>query len=298
MTTVVVDGDTICYKACFATEYSTYHLEEEGLAFRYKKDIDGYLALNFDGDETPDINKVKVIEPLSHTYYLVRLMVEGIVNDTGARDCIIFLSGQSNFRYSIPYPIGYKSGRPDKPVHLPDCRSYLVSTYGARIVDGYEADDAIGIYASTHPGTIIASVDKDLRQLAGMHYHLDRKTIEIVEEVDALRSFYRQMLTGDRTDSIIGLDRIGPKTAEKLINHLQTEKEMDEVVRAKYKEGFGENWWEMYHSNFDLLHILRSQEEYEGVKNYYENIKRESEGEKAPTVGEGQDQGSIQPAGS
>ncbi|MGI0010134.1 MAG: hypothetical protein ACREAE_01895 [Nitrosopumilaceae archaeon] len=284
---LAIDGDTLCYKACFATEYNVYKLEEEGYVFRYKKDCDGFIALNFDGEDFPDVIKEKVIEPISHTYHLLKIMTEGLCNELKPDSVHIFLSSNeySNFRYMIPYPIKYKGNRPDKPIHIEEARQYLIKNYKAEVTDGYEADDALGMFLTLHNDeAVVAAVDKDLRQIPGKHYHLDTCLLTFIGEVEGLRSFYRQMLMGDRVDNIIGIDGIGIKTAEKLIDKLHMQKDMDDIVRAKYKEFFKEDWENMYKSNFDLLWVLRSEEEYQETKKYYDTRKREAEGPRTPEM--------------
>lgn len=75
-------------------------------------------------------------------------LMRRICETTGASSCEAFLSGADNFRYQI-YP-EYKANRRDKikPVYLEAAREYLITTWGAKIVNGYEADDAIGIRAT------------------------------------------------------------------------------------------------------------------------------------------------------
>lgn len=270
MTKVVVDGDTIVYKSCFATQYSTYEIEGEDFAFRYLKDCNSWLSLNFEKDEYPDVKKVTVTEPLTHTFHIVNEIIKSIADNTQAHEMVIYLSGDNNFRKKIPYPQEYKGGRPDKPIHHGDVRKFMEGRHKAIVVHGYEADDAIGIYAALNPGCIIASVDKDLRMLPGKHYHMDSRELVEVTELDGLRSFYRQMLMGDRVDNILGLQGVGIKTAEKLIDKLHQEKDMDKIVRDKYKEQFSEDWYRMYRANYRLLKILQSEQEFKEAKEEYE----------------------------
>jgi hypothetical protein len=293
---VVVDGDSVAYKAAFSTQYQTYHIEEEEIAFRYQKDCISWLSLNFDADERPDPVKIQVLEPLNHSFHIVNKIIEGIATDTKASELVIYISGENNFRKNIPYPVVYKGGRPDKPIHLPEIREFLIRKHGAIVCDNHEADDAIGIYAYANVGCTIASVDKDLRMLAGKHYHLDKKDFTEVTELDGIRSFYKQMLVGDRVDNIIGVDKIGTKTAEKLIDKLYGEAEMDRVVKEKYKEFFKDNWHQMYRANKDLLWILRSTEELEGVQKEYANKLSEGQGPQVTAVDSGSDQISVQSA--
>lgn len=298
MNKVVADGDTICYKACFATQYQTYDLEEEGLKFRYYKDIQNWMALNFDEEDFPTFIKTEVVEPINYTFHIVDKIMEGIKNDTGINDITIYLSPSSsdNFRYRIPYPVPYKGNRPEKPIHLEDCRKFLRDRYNATVASGVEADDAIGIFATVNTNCVIASVDKDLRQIAGNHYHLDDKTFQNVTEVQGLRALYRQMLMGDRVDNIIGIKGIGIKTAEKLIDHLYSENEMDRVIREQYKIHFKDKWESMYKANYDLLKILRTEEEKEEVRKKYENTISQGQRPEASAVGQGQDSSVVQSA--
>lgn len=91
--------------------------------------------------------------------------------------------------------------------------------------------------------TIIATVDKDLDMVPGLHYSwpIVRKgeivregRIYEVSEIEGLRSFYRSILVGDRTDNIFGVDGIGKVKAAKEIDHLETEEEMFERVAELY----------------------------------------------------------------
>ncbi len=47
-------------------------------------------------------------------------------------------------------------------------------------------------------------------------------------------SFYKQILTGDAADNIIGLQGIGPVKADKLLNELITEEELYAACVAAY----------------------------------------------------------------
>ena len=49
-----------------------------------------------------------------------------------------------------------------------------------------------------------------------------------------MKHFYTQCLTGDRSDNIKGIEKIGPKKAEKILAGCVTEKEMFDAVRNAY----------------------------------------------------------------
>ena len=79
-----------------------------------------------------------------------------------------------------------------------------------------EADDAMGIYATAHPGNIIVSPDKDMRQIPGKLYNLTDTTYITPEE--GARWHLIQTLAGDQTDGYSGVPGIGVKRAETLFD--------------------------------------------------------------------------------
>lgn len=168
--------------------------------------------------------------------------MRNILESVGAKDYRNFLSGSNNFRFEV-YP-EYKANRtqPD-PVHRKACKEFLAREWNAEVTDGHEADDAMGI--NQHDKSVICSIDKDLDMIPGFHYSwpIMRKgevvregRIYEVSEIEGLKSFYRSLLVGDRTDNIIGVAGIGKTKAAKLIDPLETETEMFQVVRDLYTD--------------------------------------------------------------
>jgi DNA polymerase-1 len=158
-------------------------------------------------------------------------LVDQILVNTEATEYRLFLTGKNNFRYSI-YP-EYKAHRPtEKPFWLEKCRQYLIATFNAEVIDGQEADDALGI-AQTQD-TIICSIDKDLLMIPGRHYNFVKDEFQEVTNDSGMRHFYMQCLTGDRSDNIKGIEKIGPKKAEKILAGCVTEQELFNAVRDAY----------------------------------------------------------------
>lgn len=153
------------------------------------------------------------------------------LNTTDYR-CFLTPTDKSNFRYEIYSQ--YKANRTaPKPHHYDLLRDHLLNWHGAIQAWGEEADDLCGIQQSSE--TCIVSIDKDLRQVPGLHFNFVKGIIDEVSELDGSKSFYRSLLTGDRVDNISGISGVGPIKAAKLINHLNTPKEMYNVVVSKYK---------------------------------------------------------------
>lgn len=157
-----------------------------------------------------------------------------LIHTTQADQYMCFLSGKGNFRYKV-YP-EYKANRKDMvdPRFRQDCKEFLIREWNAIISHGCEADDLLGINQSED--TIIASIDKDLLMIPGWHYNWVRDERTYTVPIDALRTFYKQMLIGDTTDNIIGIRGLGPAKSSKYIDSLETEEEMVETVFNLYGE--------------------------------------------------------------
>ena len=74
-----------------------------------------------------------------------------------------------------------------------------------------EADDALGIYATKHPGNVICSPDKDMRQIPGQLF--DMSDLSTVSEEEGAKWHLIQTLAGDQTDGYAGVPGIGIKRA-------------------------------------------------------------------------------------
>jgi DNA polymerase I len=165
-------------------------------------------------------------------------LMRRILETTGATEYACYISGSNNYRYNI-YP-EYKSNRKDKadPIYRADANAYLVTEFSATVTDGYEADDGIGIEATRlfneSSPFVICSIDKDLKMLPGDHYNWRKNIFDHVTPIDGLRSFYRQLLTGDRTDGIRGVGGIGDVKSARIINDLESEADMYDAVQAMY----------------------------------------------------------------
>lgn len=161
------------------------------------------------------------------------LIFEIVYTELACDDYKAYLTGPGNFRYMVATTAPYKGNRKDfqRPKHYDGLRAYL-QRLGAELVEGQEADDAIAIEASKENYWIV-SIDKDFDQVPGWHYNFVKKEKYFVTEEEGIRSFYTQILTGDRTDNIIGIKGIGPVKAEKILKDCKTEREYyDACVKA------------------------------------------------------------------
>jgi hypothetical protein len=148
-----------------------------------------------------------------------------------------FLTGQGNFRNDIAVTVPYKGTRPsEKPVHLQALRNHLVESWGFVIVNGIEADDAVGIeaYKVSEDESVMVHIDKDLNQFRGHHYNYRKQHRYYVSEFEGWYNFYLQILTGDRIDNIQGLKGIGPAKGAKILKDCKTVEDLYDAVLKAY----------------------------------------------------------------
>lgn len=146
-----------------------------------------------------------------------------VSTETNIHKMRIYISGEDNFRYKIAKSKPYKGNRATmvRPRFLAHCKQYLVDNYNALVIHGYEADDAIASDMTLN-NAYHCGIDKDMLQIPGRHYNYVNKEWKTVSPEEAIVTLYRQILTGDSSDNIPGLPRVGPKTAEGIITDHDT----------------------------------------------------------------------------
>ncbi len=259
----LIDGDVLVYSCGFASQKNQYNINNN--SFEYKRDANKYcVSHNIDKSL---IDKKIIAEPVSHALHNVKQSLFEISKACDSNDGSIYLTGEGNYRHDVATSAVYKGNRDPshKPVHYKAIIDYLIKEWDAKVIDGMEADDAMGITQCRINKTknlakkdtpIICTIDKDLDMIPGWHYNFrkQQKYFTTVEQSDYF--FYKQMLTGDRVDNIIGIHGIGDKTADKLLLGKSVE-EMEEIIINKYRKEFKNDYMKRYAENKQLLWILR-----------------------------------------
>jgi DNA polymerase-1 len=112
---------------------------------------------------------------------------------------------------------------PRRPMLYKPLREWLRETFDAVVIPSLEADDLCGMWA-TNPAfggeKIIVSVDKDLRQVPGLHWNPDRSEEGITRVSEREGDYCHLYLTlvGDTSDGYSGCKGIGPVKAKKLLD--------------------------------------------------------------------------------
>jgi hypothetical protein len=156
----------------------------------------------------------------------------------------LWLTGETNFRDVFATIRPYKGNREkvSRPVHYEAIRAYLKRRWGAQVTEGIEADDRVAEISYFHkhnPDAVcVVSPDKDLLTVPGRLYNFrakPRDRMRIVSPDQARVNFYRQVLTGDATDNVLGCYKTGPKTAEKIVTMSQTEEASARLVLEEFE---------------------------------------------------------------
>ena len=186
--------------------------------------------------------------------------IQELIRPDYVDDFLGYITGSSNFRYQIANEKEYKGNRSDarKPNHYESLRNYLTEKWGFELVEGEEADDAIGIaaYGMRAGAFCIMPLDKDLDMIRGWHYNFVKDILYYITEAEAIKNFYTQILTGDRVDNIPGLHGIGPKKAEKILKDCHNERQLFAAVLEAYEDNL-----ELLTERAQLLWIRRKKDQ-------------------------------------
>lgn len=231
MSVVIVDADPIVYGAGFASQESTYEyiLEKDG-KLHQETFSDGNVARQFikdGGYEVVDRTVHIEPKPVGFARQCAKTQIDSIIrrccDELGVTDADVemYLSGPDNYRYKLATIAPYKGDRPPPPVHYQALRDYLSNRWSAVVVSGMEADDKVSIRCRElrSDGTpfVLATIDKDLDQVPGLHYGYKNKVFYTVSPEEAELVFWTQCISGDSTDNIPGCYKIGTAKAEKMI---------------------------------------------------------------------------------
>lgn len=136
-----------------------------------------------------------------------------------AKDYVLGIGGEGNFRKDIAQILPYKGMRKDKPLLFNEVKEAIIRKYKSKVVisNNQEVDDWVGIEGFANYRNfvrtgkwknIIGFCDKDLAQIISPQFNYldDNAKVFIPTPEDAARAFAVQLLCGDKgTDNIPGL---------------------------------------------------------------------------------------------
>ena len=189
--------------------------------------------------------------------------IKEIMDNTDATKGLIFLKGPDNFRYLVdPDYKGHRKDGLDENVKERIKMLYEYANDSAILSHNGEADDYVHIAAqearSVGDDYVVCCIDKDLQQIAGLNYNYRSCAIKLITDEDAYRFTMKQFLTGDATDNIRGIHKLGPKTADKLLDPVSIEQLWDTVVKIWSEKHPRDEWKEPFTKCANNIYIRRS----------------------------------------
>lgn len=263
MTTLIIDGDVLAFRCAAANESRSirakHRITGQTTEHAHRTAFKEHIKGTFEIDEF-DIEDVQTCEDISHAFHAVDTCITAWMKSCEADGYEVYLSGDNNFRDSLPLPTKYKSTRSGniKPVQLKDCRDYLVGKHKAGIIHGMEVDDKLAYRCyeglKQKVKTIAVTIDGDQNGVAGWMYNWTKQRepklvnglgyIELTKEKKDFdgygRKFYfAQWVLGDFTDCFkpceLAKKKFGVVAMYKLLGECNTDKECVEAVYKQYK---------------------------------------------------------------
>jgi DNA polymerase-1 len=208
---LLIDGDIVAYKVSTACEEPVHW-------------GDDLWTLHADAKE----GRKQIDE------WILRLQ-DDLDNYTGIA---MFLSASSSFRRDV-LPT-YKANRMSKrkPMILKEMKKHLRAEWGAEVIDDLEADDLIGMRATSpvSESSIIVSIDKDFKTIPSDLYNPDKPELGVqrIPTEEANYNFMFQTLVGDTTDNYSGCPGVGPVKATKVLGDSREPFDMWSKVLTAY----------------------------------------------------------------
>jgi len=272
----LVDGDILVFRCGFAAERNLWHLtwgDGESKTFEYKREalehLDKVLPGKFSREEGKDyaLWPERELEPLSHALHGVKRTMTKLAEACALdldREMVVMLSpGGETFRHREASYRPYKGNRKaeHRPTYEKEIRKYIIENYPTYIAEDEEADDLLAIW-QTKLGpdqSIIITMDKDLDQVPGLKYNWMHDVAYEITPEEGDYNFCMQMLTGDTTDNIVGLPKVGKAKATKILSGLKGYDDMMKEVAYQYHVRSPVPEWEEYLTEMGRLLWIRRQ---------------------------------------
>lgn len=245
----LIDGDELVYKIGYASQYTKWSvIDGSGQTICSEKTkAETIEALGDNDAEDLELSHEIIPKDPRMVQFASKAIMNMIQQDTKCDKYAVFLTGDGNFREDIATLLPYKGARDHdvRPYYYEEARNLLRLRYGAEIVNGREADDAMSIYQWYHLKndtgweSVICSQDKDMKMVPGLNYNPTTRKLENIKPIDARLWFFTQLLTGDKSvDNIPGIYLTGIKKANAILEGYEnkTYHELLERVLRAYDE--------------------------------------------------------------
>lgn len=308
--TAAIDADTLIFQAACVIQENFIIVQHvptgKTKEFKNKTEFKDFLQIK---EKNPTEYRIiseesRLSENLANGCYVVKNSINKIKELPFIDDIIIFIGGSGNYRKDrYPY---YKAQRGKKPVALGDIYNFVVHKYStdvvicnskeaedcASIVNRYYLDEAIKRTANPKDTKcILFGVDKDLNISQGYRYNYGKPELGVIwqDDLTCFKSFCIQMIIGDTSDNVSGLEGLSPvlktkynikhkgvgeKIAKSLLDNCKTKHEMLSLIVELYQGFYGPEWW-LYKINENglLLNIQQYDNEYWSLEECCEKLQ-------------------------
>lgn len=214
---ILIDGDMIVHRSCAAVEKDTRFLDRWHILFS-------------------DFNSAwGVLEETLHE-----------ICDIGDTDEVLFVFSDTATKWREDFDETYKEHRKEtrKPLAYWEVRKAVEERFDTECWAKLEADDTMGILM-TSPSNferVLWSLDKDLKQIPGLHIRED-EVVTITEEEGDFFHMY-QTLAGDFVDGYAGCPGIGGTIAERLLRNGTAFEPRMHTLKSGKRKGEQELRWD------------------------------------------------------
>ncbi len=224
--------------------------------------------------------------PLSKAKEFVNSSAESVKGKEWCGEIRYVISGKDNYRKDLN-PL-YKANRPPKPIMYLELREWFIDTYKDEVIiaDGCEADDILSIFGWWGYNKALKSgdykdnniclvyIDKDMKQIPGYFWNFRSKKEkpDWQTESKAAKSFWTQMITGDTSDNITGLEgvtkevrdkyhlrgksgTIGAVGASTVLSDCETKEDIEKKVLYLYNNYYCDIYKEKFQEAYQMLKL-------------------------------------------
>ena len=206
--------------------------------------------------------------------------VDSIIRDVkkafpSVENVYVCIQGEGNFRKEIASKfVQYKANRAEeRPTCFVELKERIRKHYrnACIVIDGEETDDFV--VRACYSGAVVAAIDKDIgSNTVGWLYNWKDQSLRYNTDEMRWKQFLSQMLTGDASDNIPGVEKlhedvrekygiktsgVGEKTAEKLLNGVLTERDGWIRVIEAYSTSHPDDWKDRMQDNAMFLWMCR-----------------------------------------
>lgn len=266
-TILILDGDILAFRCSAANETRSIRVThkvtgqqtEHAHRTAFKEQIRGLFE-----PEEFEVEDVQTCEDIANAYHAINTCIEAWMKSCDADSYECYISGDNNFRDSLPLPTKYKSGRSGiKPLQLKECREYLVKKHKAKVIHGKEVDDHLA--QRCHEGlrdkvkTVAVTLDGDQNGVTGWMYNWTKmqkpKLVKGFGEIELTKEskdfdgygrkfFYAQWILGDSVDCFkpceIAKKKFGVVAMYNLLKDCDDDKSAVQAVYDQYVKWYGD----------------------------------------------------------